>query len=140
MRGDFGIDKCLTERLEIGECAFFVATHQTTIAGHIRRQSPFNAFAGQRSPQIGVPAPRIKAYRAVARLGPPTSETVESRMGAVAWGQWPTPRFPSHRVAGGGRPPLAPTERGVRISRTTLFGSWFTAFTAICSSFVSMVS
>ena len=28
-----------------------------------------------------------------------------------------------------------PTERGVRISRTTLFGSWFTAFTAICSSF-----
>jgi hypothetical protein len=34
----------------------------------------------------------------------------------------------------------APTERGVRISRTTLFGSWFTAFTAICSSFVSMVS
>jgi len=45
-----------------------------------------------------------------------------------------------HRVAGGGRPPPAPTERGVRISRTTLFGSWFTAFTAICSSFVSMVS
>jgi len=28
-----------------------------------------------------------------------------------------------HRVAGGGRPPPAPTERGVRISRTTLFGS-----------------
>src|SRR6202051_5196193 len=43
-------------------------------------------------------------------------------------------------VAGGGPPPPAPTERGVRISRTTLFGSWFTAFTAICSSFVSMVS
>jgi hypothetical protein len=34
----------------------------------------------------------------------------------------------------------APTERGVRIFRTTLFGSWFTAFIAICSSFVSMVS
>src|SRR6202163_2437000 len=46
----------------------------------------------------------------------------------------------ANRVAGGGRPPPAPTERGVRISRTTLFGSWFTAFTAICSSFVSMVS
>ena len=28
----------------------------------------------------------------------------------------------AHRVAGGGRPPPAPTERGVRISRTTLFG------------------
>src|ERR1700737_3505126 len=26
------------------------------------------------------------------------------------------------------------------VARTTLFGSWFTAFTAICSSFVSMVS
>jgi hypothetical protein len=34
---------------------------------------------------------------------------------------------------GGGRPPPVPTDRGVRISRTTLFGSWFTAFTAICS-------
>jgi hypothetical protein len=34
----------------------------------------------------------------------------------------------------------APTDRGVRISRTTLFGSWFTVFTAICSSCVSMVS
>src|SRR5258708_31315068 len=40
----------------------------------------------------------------------------------------------SHRVAGGGRPPPVPTDRGVRISRTTLFGSWLTAFTAICSS------
>jgi hypothetical protein len=27
-----------------------------------------------------------------------------------------------HRVTGGGRPPPVPTERGVRISRTTLFG------------------
>src|SRR5664280_1531337 len=45
----------------------------------------------------------------------------------------------ANRVIGGGRPPPIPTERGVRISRTTLFGSWFTAFTAICSSFVSMV-
>jgi 2-hydroxychromene-2-carboxylate isomerase len=45
-----------------------------------------------------------------------------------------------HRVAEGGCPPPAPTDRGVRISRTTLFGSWFTVFTAICSSCVSMVS
>ncbi len=33
----------------------------------------------------------------------------------------------NHRVAGGSRPPPAPTERSVRISRTTLFGSCFTA-------------
>src|ERR1035437_429054 len=33
----------------------------------------------------------------------------------------------THRVTGGGRPPPVPTERGVRISRTTLFGDWFTA-------------
>src|ERR1700681_4941376 len=80
---------------------------------------------------------------------------VESRCAAVALGRTyllpplssggalvvqPWLRFHIHRVAGGGRPPPAPTERGVRISRTTLFGSWFTAFPAICSSFVSMVS
>jgi Mycolic acid cyclopropane synthetase len=34
---------------------------------------------------------------------------------------------PEHRVTGGGHPPPVPTERGVRISRTTLFGSRFTA-------------
>ncbi len=33
----------------------------------------------------------------------------------------------SYRVAGGGHPPPAPTERSVRISRTTLFGEGFTA-------------
>src|SRR5262245_50591007 len=33
----------------------------------------------------------------------------------------------AHRVAGGGRPPPAPTERSMRICRTTLFDSWFTA-------------
>jgi hypothetical protein len=36
-------------------------------------------------------------------------------------------RFPSHRVTGGGRPPPVPTERSVRISRTTLFRRCFTA-------------
>jgi hypothetical protein len=35
-----------------------------------------------------------------------------------------------HRVTGGGRPPPVPTERGVRLYRTTLFGSWFTAVLA----------
>ncbi len=33
----------------------------------------------------------------------------------------------AYRVAGGGHPPPAPTERSVRISRTTLFGEGFTA-------------
>ena len=37
------------------------------------------------------------------------------------------PRGSSHRVTGGGRPPPVPTERSVRISRTTLFGRCFTA-------------
>jgi hypothetical protein len=32
------------------------------------------------------------------------------------------PRDAAHRVTGGGRPPPVPTERSVRISRTTLFG------------------
>ena len=34
---------------------------------------------------------------------------------------------PEHRVVGGGCPPPTPTERSVRISRTTLFGESFTA-------------
>jgi hypothetical protein len=33
----------------------------------------------------------------------------------------------AHRVTGGDHPPPVPTERGVRISRTTLFGNRFTA-------------
>ena len=40
-----------------------------------------------------------------------------------------------HRVAEGGHPPPAPTERSVRISRTTLFRNRFTAF--CCYSFES---
>jgi hypothetical protein len=54
MRGDCGIDKRLSERLQIGERAFFVAAHQTAIAGDIRRQhsrqSPFHGLAGQKKP------------------------------------------------------------------------------------------
>jgi hypothetical protein len=38
MRCDRGIDKCLPESLELGECAFFVSAHQKAIAGDIRRQ------------------------------------------------------------------------------------------------------
>ena len=38
----------------------------------------------------------------------------------------PSLRFSSHRVARGGHPPPAPTERSVRISRTTLFRNGFT--------------
>jgi hypothetical protein len=54
MRSDCGIDKRLSERLQIGERAFFVAAHQTAIAGDIRRQhsrqSSFHGFAGQKGP------------------------------------------------------------------------------------------
>src|ERR1035437_7748340 len=65
------------------------------------------------------------------------SGRVEDGRGSL--GHSATLRFPSHRVTGGGRPPPVPTDRGVRVSPPLLFGSWFTAFTAICSSFVSMV-
>src|SRR3979490_1327610 len=74
---------------------------------------------------------------------------VESRCGAVALGRTyllpplssggasivpPWLRFHIHRVTGGGRPPPVPTERGVRLYRTTLFGSWFTALQAPAAS------
>ncbi len=45
--------------------------------------------------------------------------------------RWPmsviVPITSAYRVAGGSYPPPAPTERSVRISRTTLFGEGFTA-------------
>src|ERR1700730_14058368 len=69
--------------------------------------------------------------RWLGRLRP---KKVESRMGAVAGGQRPSPRFPSHRGTGAGSPPPVPTERGVRLYRTTLFGSWFTALQAPAAS------
>jgi hypothetical protein len=54
MRCDCGIDKRLSERLELGECAFFVSAHQKAIAGNIRRQysrqSPLYALAAQGAP------------------------------------------------------------------------------------------
>jgi hypothetical protein len=53
MRGDCGVDKRLSERLQIGERAFLVATHQATIGGNVRRQhscqSPFHALTGQKT-------------------------------------------------------------------------------------------
>jgi hypothetical protein len=55
---------------------------------------------------------RICAQSAIRRhqLITPTSPSVESRMGAVAWGLWPTPRFPS--------PLIKPDEpiSGIRLS------------------------
>ena len=38
---------------------------------------------------------------------------------------------PCDRVTGSGRPPPVPTERGVRLSRTTLFDRWFTALSLL---------
>ncbi|WP_156180697.1 hypothetical protein [Bradyrhizobium sp. LTSPM299] len=53
MGRDCGINKRLSERLQVRERAFFVATHRAAVAGDIRRQhnrkSPFHALAGQRS-------------------------------------------------------------------------------------------
>jgi hypothetical protein len=48
------------------------------------------------------------------------------------------PRDAAHRVTGGGRPPPVPTERSVRISRTTLFGRCFTALLFFSLLFVQV--
>jgi hypothetical protein len=54
MQCDFGIDKRLPKRLELGERTFFVSAHQKAIAGNIRRQysrqSPLYALAAQGAP------------------------------------------------------------------------------------------
>ena len=50
-----GINKCFSGRLEPGQGAFLVGTHEAAISGDIRRQhrrqSPFYPFAGQEYPQ-----------------------------------------------------------------------------------------
>src|SRR5262249_28969683 len=52
----------------------------------------------------GLQDPRQQTVLAAA---PKSSALVESRMGAVAWGHWPTPRFPS--------PLIEPDVRSYRI-------------------------
>ena len=54
MRGDSGVDNGLSDRLEPGQGALLISTHETAIAGDIRRQhsrqSPFHGLAGQKGP------------------------------------------------------------------------------------------
>ena len=54
MGGYCGVDEGLSERLEPGQRAFLVGTHQAAIPGDIRRQnrrqSPFHALGGQEMP------------------------------------------------------------------------------------------
>jgi hypothetical protein len=49
-------------------------------------------------------------------------------------GRGTPPRFPSHRVTGGGHPPPVPTERGVRISRTNALRKLLHSTASACSS------
>ena len=61
--------------------------------------------------------------RRVTGMEPPHNPwSHPERVGAVGM---PVTRH--HRVAGGGHPPPAPTERSVQISRTALFRNRFTA-------------
>ena len=54
MVGDGGIDEGLSDRLQPGQRAFLVDTHEPAVAGDIRRQhrcqSPFHPLACQESP------------------------------------------------------------------------------------------
>ncbi len=87
-------------------------------------KSPVMAQADIQSPEIDFRlTPNIGHSKAHAGL-----PLLPSRPGEfhpehrVAGGSCPPP----DRVAGGSCPPPAPTERSVRISRTTLFGEGFT--------------
>jgi hypothetical protein len=74
MGGYRRIDESFSNRLEPGQGAFLIGTHETAISGDIRRQysrqSPFYALASQRRLQLESSARRIKAYLALAGLGP----------------------------------------------------------------------
>ena len=54
MLGDGGVNEGFSDRLEPGQRAFLIATHEAAIAGDIRRQhrcqSSFDALGGQRIP------------------------------------------------------------------------------------------
>src|SRR6266850_723660 len=76
-----------------------------TALGHGRRFGPAHACFST------APVSRPSAGTTAGPLG-----RVEDGRGSL--GHSASLRFPSHRVTGGGRPPPAPTERGVRISRT----------------------
>src|SRR5580693_2778403 len=103
----------------------------------VDRQKQVTAPASPNSSTRGASAPSPSGGRSHTRSVELRRDTKISRfLLAIAVGH---PLLGAHRVTGGGRPPPVPTERGVRISRTTLFGRCFTAFAAICSSFVSMV-
>ena len=58
MRSDGGVDKRFSGRLEPGQGAFLVGTHEAAISGDIRsqyrRQSPFYPVARQECPQVAV--------------------------------------------------------------------------------------
>jgi hypothetical protein len=73
MPGDRRIEQCFPQCLQLGQRAFFVAAHQTAVAGDIRRQycrqPPFHAFAGQKVPISLDSASSIKARPAVIPLG-----------------------------------------------------------------------
>ena len=113
--------------------------HGVTTTGTVS-QSPlkdnaFSTFLDQNPPfelrpENGI-SPSTKACPAHNGLSSTTGR-VEDGRGSL--GHSATLRFPSHLVTGGGRPPPVPTERGVRLYRTTLFGSWFTALQAPAAS------
>ena len=93
--------------------------------------------------RTGIPTQLPGSTLGVARFGRRRRQVmVESECGAVAVGRTyllpplssggallvrPWLRFHIHRVGRGSHPPPPPTDRSVRISRTTLFGRWFTA-------------
>jgi hypothetical protein len=56
------------ERLQIGERAFFVASHQTAVAGDIRRQPSFNAFANQKAAGSVIQPPLLNLIACAANF------------------------------------------------------------------------
>ncbi len=73
MLDDLGIEKSLSESLQLAERALFIGAHEPTITGDIRRQysrqSPFHPLVGQGRP-IGISVQAIKACPAAPGLGP----------------------------------------------------------------------
>jgi transposase len=102
---------------------FYMCTLGATRRNPLLRAFYARLIAAGKKPKVAITACMRKflvMLNAVLRHGTPWNAefAAPSRPGEF---------HPEHRVAGGSHPPPAPTERSVRISRTTLFGSRFTA-------------
>ncbi len=117
--GDLWINEAHAQGFEGRDRALLISPDQPRVADYVSGQNGSEtALHGILPPAAIVPCVRVDFYG--GRM------TLECQQVATSRSTIDRPVIPASRVAGGSHPPPAPTERSVRISRTTLFGERFT--------------